>query len=128
MTDTTDVATEEAVPQTRDEIRAKIFGAKPKSEMVEDFFGCTLELRQPSLEEALKQRDSKEEEKLYFMLGEYAYVPGTDEKVFEPTDIDSLKRLPFGPEFQRLLDKINSLLGIDPAELEAGVEDAEKSS
>jgi hypothetical protein len=113
---------------TRDQMRSKIFGAKPKSETVEDFFGCTLELRQPTLQEALKQRDSSEEDKLFFMLTEYAYVPDSGEKVFEPEDIAQIKKLPFGPEFNELMNKINTLLGVNPEEMEEAVASAEKSS
>lgn len=113
---------------SRKEMRDKIFGAKPKSEIVEDFFGVPLELRQPTLEVALSQRDSSEENKLYFMLTEYAYVPGTPERVFGREDIENLKQLPFGPEFSQLMDKVNKLLGVDPAQVEAAIKDAEKSS
>ena len=48
---------------SRDEMRAKIFGAKPKSEEVKDFFGTTLELRQPTLAVALSQRNNEEDDK-----------------------------------------------------------------
>lgn len=113
---------------TRDEIRAKIFAAKPKSEAVEDFFGTTIEIRQPSLKVALQQRNAAEEDRMYAMLTDYAFVPGTNEKVFEETDIDSMRELPFGPDFNRLMDKINKLLGVDPKVVEAAIKDAEKSA
>ena len=113
---------------TRDEIRSKIFGAKPKTETVEDFFGVTIELRQPSLEVALNQKDASEEDRVYLMLSDYTYVPGTNEKVFEREDVDNMRGLPFGGEFQRLMDKVNKLLGIDPKAVEDGVRGAEKSA
>jgi hypothetical protein len=113
---------------TRDAIRAKIFGAKPKSELVENFFGTTIEIRQPTLQVALEQRNTDEKDRLYFMLTDYAYVPETNEKVFEKEDIDNIRNLPFGPEFNALMDKINSLLGIKPEEVEATIADAEKSA
>ena len=62
------------------------------------------------------------------MLTDYAYVPGTNEKVFEVEDIDSLKNLPFGAEFTRLMDKVNALLGIKAEEVEKTIKDAEKSA
>lgn len=111
----------------RDELRAKIFSAQPKSAPVDDFFGTTIELRQPTLQVALSQRQAADEERVYFMLTEYAYVPGTNQKLFDREDIESLKELPFGPEFTRLIDAVNSLLGIKIAEVEASLQEAEKS-
>lgn len=113
---------------SRDEMRAKIFGAKPKSVIVEDFFGVDLELRQPSLEVALNQRDTTDKDRVYFMLTQYAYVPNTNEKLFDPEDVDSMRELPFGPEFTSLMDKVNSLLGVKPEEVEAAVKAEEKSA
>jgi len=113
---------------TRDEIRAKIFSAKPKSEYVEDFFGVTIELRQPTLRVALEQRNTTEEDRLYFMLTDYAFVPGTDEKLFDREDIDLMRGMPFGAEFNRLMESINALLGIKPEEVEKSIESAEKSA
>lgn len=126
MTATT-TTTEKKVP-TRDEIRAAIFGAKPKSEIVEDFFGVTIEMRQPSLQVALNQKEASEEDRMYLMLTDYTYVPNTNEKVFEREDIDNMRTLPFGGEFQRLMEKVNKLLGLDPKEVEGGVRSAEKST
>lgn len=119
--------TKTAAP-TRDEVRSKIFGAKPKSETIEDFFGTTLELRQPTLQVALENRDTNEQDRVYLMLVDYSFIPGTDEKVFEQEDIDQLRTLPFGPEFQRLIGKVNSLLGIDPAEIAADIKEAGKEA
>lgn len=117
-----------ATENTRDSIRAKIFSAKPKSEQVEDFFGTTIELRQPTLEVALSQRDAAEQDRVYFMLTDYAFVPGTDEKVFEEADIDNIKQLPFGAEFTGLITQVNKLLGLNPEEVSTAIKDAEKSS
>lgn len=130
MTDNTKTEdnTAQMVPPSRDEIRAKIFGSKPKSVLLDDFFGVCIELRQPSLGVALSKRDESEENRVYTMLADYAFVPGTNEQVFEAADIEQIKELPFGAEFQQLITQINKLLGIDPKELEAGVKDAEKSS
>ena len=127
-TEITSPSAESTPTLSRDEMRAKIFGAKPKSEMVYDFFGTTLELRQPTLAVALAQRNNEEEDRLYLMLTDYAFVPGTDEKVFESGDIDSLRTLPFGPEFTSLMGQVNKLLGINPEGVEKAIEAAEKSA
>lgn len=112
---------------TRDDIRSKIFSAKPKSELVENFFGTTIELRQPTLEIALQQRDTAEADRIYFMLTDYSFVPGTDEKVFDKEDVDAIRQLPFGGEFTGLMNKVNSLLGLKTEEVEAAIKDAKKT-
>lgn len=122
---------EVAVPAprlSRNEMRSRIFSAKPKTETVKDFFNCELELRQPSLEIALQNRDASEEDRVYVMLLDYAFVPGTNEKVFEEGDVDAMRKLPFGSEFQDLIDKVNLLLGIDPSKVEASIKEEEKSA
>lgn len=119
---------EQAQVLSRDEIRSRIFGAKPKSEIIEDFFGTTLELRQPTLQVALENRNTSEQDRVYLMLVDYSFVPGTNDKVFEEEDIDNLRTLPFGAEFQSLIGKVNSLLGIDPAEVAADIQEAKKDA
>ena len=124
---TTEVNTE-VKTLTRDDIRSKIFSARPKSVLLEDFFGTTIELRQPALQQALQFREGETSEQIYNMLLDYAFVPETDEKVFEPADVDSLRTLPFGPEMTNLIMKITELLGTDPAAVEAEIKNAEKSA
>ena len=111
----------------RDSIRAKIFAAKPKSELLEDFYGTTIEIRQPSLEVALEARNTEQTEYLYSVLVDYAFVPGTNERVFELADVEAIRALPFGDEMTRLLSTVNRLLGIDSAAVEEMLKDATKS-
>lgn len=118
----------EAKTLTRDEIRSAIFSAKPKSVLVENFFGVTLELRQPGLQQALQVRETDQAEQVYTMLLDYSYVPGTNEKVFSAEDVDSLRELPFGGEMVNLISKVTELLGTDPAVVEAEIKKAEKSA
>jgi hypothetical protein len=61
------------------------------------------------------------------MLMHYSYVPGTEDKVFEPADEDSIRELPFGPDLQRLFTAVNKLLGMDTEGLEKMTVDATKS-
>ena len=128
MTTEVTATTEVKTPQTRDEIRSKIFSAKPKSVIVDDFFGTTIELRQPGLQQALQVRETDQAEQVYTMLLDYTYVPDTDEKVFTSEDVDSLRTLPFGGEMTKLISKVTELLGTDPAQVEAAIKNAEKST
>lgn len=114
-------------PLTRDEIRAKVLGAKPLVKVVENFFGVTVELRQPDLGTILNAREEDQSNQVTRMLTQFTFVPGTEEKVFEDADADALIKLPFGEQMQRFIDAMNEILGVDAKKLEEAVKDATKS-
>ncbi|MEB3089973.1 hypothetical protein, partial [Parvimonas sp. M20] len=65
MSDNTESKSE--VIQGRNDIRAKIFGAKPKTDEFV-FFGAKVELRQPDLGTILEQRQQSQETQTFTML------------------------------------------------------------
>lgn len=111
---------------TRDTIRAAIFNAKPESACIE-FFGNEIELRQPTMGVVMNLRKMEEVDQTTQMLINYAFVPGTNDAVFEPEDEDGIRGIPFGPDMNRLLEAINKLLGISVEGLEKQVQNAMKS-
>ena len=104
-------------PPTRDEIRAKLLGKTPEAESkMITLFGMDIELKQPTLEAILKSRDIGDNvSRAVDMIIEYAYVPGTDEHVFEPPDKEMILRWPFGKDLQVLNEAIADLTGVDIA-------------
>jgi hypothetical protein len=110
----------------RDRIRAGIANserAKTRSKVI-DFFGQSIEIRQPTLGFIIDRRvnvneDGTEEQQTssVTMLIENAYVPGTDELVFGLGDTDWLKQLPFGDDIQRLITTITELTTVNPTQL-----------
>jgi hypothetical protein len=118
----------EAGPQlTRDQMRDMIFGAEPESEII-DFFNVRLELRQPPMSTMLEARQGAPQNALLMMLVNYAYVPGTDEHVFDDGDIEMLKGLPLSPSTQRALEACNKLMGISAPQLDALIQEGSKST
>ena len=120
MTKKAEVSTEAAL--TRDQLRKALLGTapKPKSTIIE-LFGVEVELRQPNLGAILKTRDTGDDaSRAIDMIIEYAYVPGTDDHVFEDTDVDTIKKWPFGDDLARLNSAIAELTGVD---IEAAVEE-----
>lgn len=108
-------ASTEAVQLTRDELRKALLGTvpKPKSMLIE-LFGVEVELRQPNLGAILKTRDASDDvSRAIDMIIEYAYVPGTDDHVFEDTDVAVIKKWPFGEDLARLNGAIADLTGVD---------------
>lgn len=115
------------VRSARDQLRAKIFSAdsaRPKSMEVE-FFGVTVEIRQPSLGRILDlQNDDDRKAAMVDMIIEYAYVPGEQERVFEDADTDTLLGMPWGEDFVRVNDAISKLTGLDIGEEEVRLKKA----
>ena len=113
---------------SRDDIRSAIFGAKPRSEVIQ-FFGMEIELRQPVLGIILEYRRSEQEfDAAQMMLLNYTYVPGTDDKVFEDADLGAINSIPFGEDMTRLTSTVAELMGQGVGGLQTQIKDAVKSA
>jgi hypothetical protein len=100
---------------TRNELRAALVGKKhkPKSEVV-SLFGTEVELRQPTLAAILRSREEDDERKRTTdVFLNYAYVPGTDELIFEEGDRDVILNWPFTEELFQVQMVIAKLTGVD---------------
>ena len=108
-------------PLTRDEMRAILLGKTPLAKSVTvHVFDMDMDIRQPSFKDMMSVREQGTEfEKAAEMIIKYAYVPGTDEKLFEETDRELILRWPFGPDLIMLQEAIADLTGIDIAAGEA---------
>ncbi len=100
---------------TRDEMRAVLLGTRQKAKsQVISLFGIDVELRQPTLESILKARDTGDNaSRAVDMIIEYAFVPGTDDHVFEDTDRPQMLKWPFGEDLTKLNATIADLTGVD---------------
>jgi hypothetical protein len=99
--------------KSRDELRAGIFKARETTKEYVSFFGEMIELRQPTLGDVLMVQeavtDGDKTTAVIEALCKYAYVPDTDEKVFEEADSDMLKGLPFGKDFTDVSEALGRL-------------------
>ncbi len=95
--------------------RSAIFkNAKPKSKNIE-FFGQTIELRQPSLADALSasvQSENNSQKDIAFMLVNYAFMPNTNDKIFSEADVNAIMGMPFGADMNRVIATVNELSDI----------------
>jgi len=93
----------------RDDIRAKVFSAKPRSKVVM-FNGVEIEIRQPNLKSILRNMERTDRQNsVVNVLIEYAYVPGTNERVFDDTDFDGIMEMPFDNNFVEVSNAIDEL-------------------
>ena len=115
-----------SVPTVKDKrkaIRDAIMSAKPKSIVIE-CFGQEVEVRQPTLKVIMNSQSSDDRAlSAANMIIRHAYVPGTNERVFEDVDAEYLTNLPFNESLQALNNAINKLVGVEEA-----VEDQTKNS
>lgn len=96
----TETETEVEIRLTRDEIRKTALAHRPVKKKIIRFHGVDIELRQPSLGDVIRAQGEDDRTKgVINTLIDYAYVPGTDEKVFEEADADVLMNMPFGKDF-----------------------------
>lgn len=97
---------------TRDSIRESIFNRiADRQTKACKLLGAEIELRQPNVAEILAL--AQETPSVINILIQFAYVPGTETKVFEPADAEMLAQLPFSDEIRTLLDTFTSLSQID---------------
>lgn len=93
----------------RDVLRAKILGDKPKSSIVTLDDGVQIEVRQTtvgSMLDAIGIEDTKA--RMAQMLVISCFVPGTNDPLFEVTDLELIMGLPSGGYYQKLIDAMNS--------------------
>jgi hypothetical protein len=102
-------------------LREKILNSpltKPKSQVI-TFFGSEVELRQATLRSILEARgdDTDDPEtranRTVMMLVENMYVPGTDELIFEETDVDFLKGLPMGGDLAKAMEVMTQMTQVN---------------
>jgi len=99
----------------RNELRAKLLGnaPKPKTELI-TLFGAEVELRQPTLATIMEMSDEADnKQRSVDMFLKYAYVPGTDELVFEKADSAVILNWPFGDELLAMQQAVGRLTGLN---------------
>jgi hypothetical protein len=113
----TGVVTQPPAKLTRDQMREKIFSSNNPERNVRKLitlYGVEVELRRATLGAILdRQDDTNRKKALVNMMCQYCYVPGTDDKVFEETDFDSILNLPFNNDLAALNQAILELNSID---------------
>ena len=98
----------------RSDLRDLLLGHAPKlNRKTVTLFGCELELQQPTLR-AILDAQSEEDTKTrsISMIIDYAYVPGTNERLFEAADREMILNWPFNDELVTIQLAIAELTGV----------------
>lgn len=101
--------------EARQDLRDKLLGhaPKPKRKLI-TLFGSDIELQQPTLRAILDaQKVQDDKARSVDMIIGYTYVPGTNEKVFEPADSEVILNWPFDKELLDLQLAVAELTGVD---------------
>lgn len=97
--------------QQRNDLRGKILGQKSRKIIIELDDGQKVEVRQMTVGQMIDSAaDPDTKKRMARYLVECCFVPGTEDKIFEPSDFDVLMGLPAGGYYQKLIDAINSQL------------------
>lgn len=98
----------------RDAIRAAVLNATTPQAKIITFFGQEIEVRQPTLGVALDSTTATDrKDQVFAMMLNYCFVPGTEEKVFEDADHDSILKLPFGQDVVSMQTAIAELTTVN---------------
>lgn len=127
---------------TRDKIREKIFSSESKKGRTQEvsFYGTIIEIRQPMTKDILAINNADPEDAKFMddnerarqapfirMILKYAYVPNTDERVFEEGDIESLLSMPWSTDMTDAMRVMSSLTGVKIEEKVKNSEDPQSS-
>ena len=105
----------------RKDLRNKIFSQPKRKEVIVNINGAEIALRQPSVGQLLQMQENTDNTDAFInMMLEYAYVPGTDEKVFEKEDVAVIMEWPVESWFTQVGTAFAELTSLD-------VETAEKN-
>jgi hypothetical protein len=103
------------ITYTRDEMRAGLLGNAPKPQTRSvTLFGIPIELHQPTLGGILEAQgiDDPKEQACQTMI-RYSYVPGTNTRVFEDSDIPVMLNWPFTDELIDVQTAIAEMTGLN---------------
>ncbi len=99
---------------TREDIRAKIFSSKKFKSKVITLFGAKVEIHQPNLGAILQYKEEQDRQSaLMDLLIGYCFIPGTDQKIFEEADKDTVMNMPFDDSILELNAAVEELTGLD---------------
>jgi len=100
---------------TRDQLRSGLLGnnIKAKSKVI-TVFGFEMELKQPTFGDIMDARQIEDTKvQAAHLIINYAYIPGTNERIFEEGDMDAILGWPFSADLMLLQQTIGDLSSLN---------------
>jgi hypothetical protein len=97
-------------------LRQKIFSSEKTKRQARtvDFFDTKIEIRQPTLGSLLTAKDlGNSRDAVVRSLIDCAFDPATGQKVFQESDFEAIKDLPWSKDFENISEVLNELTGLD---------------
>jgi hypothetical protein len=112
---------------SRDMIREAVMNSKAEEQLI-TAFGVQIAVRTPALRDLMQYRDMQNDENLIARaIVNNCYVPGSNDRIFEDTDVEVLSGLAYNSDMKKLNNAIQNVLGDDSA-IAAEIEDNTKSN
>lgn len=97
---------------SRDAARARMLSNLEPTSLPAKFRGVDVEIRQPLVGELMTEQDAEIPTPMIVrILLNHVYLPGTNEKVFEAADRDTLIKLPFDADCVAIVNAYAKLAG-----------------
>jgi hypothetical protein len=104
-------------------IRNRILNKKTGSKIVTLADGTELEVREPSVGGTLNMAQIDDpKQRMLTLLVNHVFVPGTEERVFDPEDMEVLQQMPSSGDYKVMMEAIQDMMG-----LKEGVKEAAKN-
>lgn len=92
-------------------LRQKIFDGMKRKRIAVTYNGVEMEIQQPTIAQVMDLHDTTNpKQRIAKSMIEYCYYAGTDEKVFEDTDLDQLMDMPFSEEVTKMQEVLTQLM------------------
>lgn len=99
---------------SRDEIRSAILATHKPKNVPLNIFGVDIELRQPKIGDVMNaQQDEDRQRGIIDIMIKQAYVPETDELVFDEADRAQLLELPMGADIMKVVKALETLTDVN---------------
>ncbi len=103
----------------RDETRSRLFASRKLKTKLIKIRDVDVEIHQPTIGDVLNMRDNQNQtESLMHLLINYCYVPGTEQRVFEPTDREAIMSWGVDDWFGQVAQAVTDLTGVNVGEAE----------
>lgn len=111
--------TDQSSSSMKKQLRDKILNTRPNATKTVSLFGNSVELKQPTIGELLALQElANNKERIVAVMLNHCYVPGTNDKIFEPEDGEALLALPFSEDITRVQEAFGDLTDIDLGQVE----------